>query len=105
MPDLILKRTVDGGTVLVKPPEQFRGAPMGRASRGEPGTVGAKFNLSRVRLDRGGYDETGAYWGLGQALWTYCDGAGRIEGFLRSPDRGTAKEAIRAIHPGARFWR
>lgn len=48
------------------------GAPMGRASFGNPES---KIRLFRVRLDSGGYDDGGAYWGLGQALYCATDGA------------------------------
>jgi hypothetical protein len=52
------------------------GAPMGRDSFGilenvEPRTL----RLYRVRLDISGYDDGGAYWGRGGALWCATDGA------------------------------
>lgn len=50
------------------------GAPMGRREYGtnpEPKSV----RLFRVRLDSGGYDDGGAYWGGGQALWCATDDA------------------------------
>lgn len=52
------------------------GAPMGRDSFGilenvEPRTL----RLFRVRLDAGGYDDGGAYWGHGGTLWCATDNA------------------------------
>lgn len=41
-----------------------RGAPMGRAQRDINNAGAVKLHLERVRLDSGGYDEGGAYWGL-----------------------------------------
>lgn len=40
------------------------GAPMGRLESRE--TPVCKVRLFRVRLDAGGYDDGGAYWGTGQ---------------------------------------
>ena len=49
------------------------GAPMGRASYGADCVESAparSVRLFRVNLDAGGYDDGGAYWGHGQAI--YC---------------------------------
>lgn len=32
----------------------------------------SKFGLSRVRLNQGGYDSRGSYWGIGQPLYHYA---------------------------------
>ncbi|HFL6170873.1 TPA: hypothetical protein ACG4NJ_002217 [Pseudomonas aeruginosa] len=91
------------------------GAPMGR--RDDRGDTDApyKFRLFRVRLDSGGYDDGGAYWGLGQPLYCAdaepvwdasiemeCDGALQ---FLRARDREAAKAEILAQYPNATFYR
>ncbi len=44
------------------------GAPMGRREYHSPPT--GKVRLYRVRINSGGYDDGGAYWGTGQPL--YC---------------------------------
>lgn len=44
------------------------GAPMGRGSSGD--APKGKVRLFEVRLDSGGYDDGGAYWGHGKRL--YC---------------------------------
>ena len=42
--------------------------------------------LFRVNLDSGGYDDGGAYWGHGTALWCARDRSGG-EKFVRAVDR------------------
>ena len=44
------------------------GASMGRSNYGRL-DVARRVRLFRVRLDAGGYDNGGAYWGLGLPLW------------------------------------
>src|SRR5690625_5179711 len=61
------------------------GAPMGRRSYG---TVGYEFaprsvRLFRVSLDGGGYDDGGAYWGIGEPLYCATDDIGYRE-FIRA---------------------
>jgi len=53
------------------------GAPMGRTSYGILDNVEPrKLRLFRVRLDNGGYDDGGAYWGHGGGyVWCATDGA------------------------------
>lgn len=97
-----------------------RGADMGRvATLPIDSKVNVKLHLIRVRLDSGGYDNGGAYWGLGEPLYlTYSDeeypskvGAypmGRSERvwyFLRASNRNEAKELVRAELPNAKFYR
>lgn len=48
------------------------GAPMGRATFGNPTDDPRSVRLFKVNIDSGGYDEGGAYWGLavrGHQLW------------------------------------
>lgn len=69
------------------------GAPMGR--RGNPGIPG-KCYLRRVRLDGGGYDRGGAYWGLGQPLFeVYSDD---FSDYLRAPSRAAAKRELQEAY-------
>lgn len=91
------------------------GAPMGRKSDHLSGLIiepkDPPFTLRRIRLDRGGYDGGGAYWGLGAPLFWWAvtiteDGAtDECSGFLRARDRDDAKRLIIALHPRARFFR
>lgn len=81
------------------------GAQMGR-SRGRkiPADTTSKLIVRRVRLDSGGYDEGGAYWGIGQKLWMVEAIEGADEGLLdyvRACDMATAK----GMFPAARWGR
>ena len=71
-----------------------RGAQMGRHTGPAPSSVGATWQIERVRIDRGGYDQGGAYWGLGAPLWWATDGANDV--YFRARDRATAQAHIRA---------
>ena len=62
-----------------------------------------KFNLQRVRLDSGGYDSGGAYWGHGAPLWAAWSDA--TSDYFRAQDREGAKAAVRAKYPAAMFFR
>lgn len=85
------------------------GAPMGRRnfSDGSPADLPRKFWLRRVRLDSGGYDNGGAYWGHGAPLY-YAETEsvdGEVVRYFRASDREAAKAAIRAEFPNATFFR
>jgi hypothetical protein len=73
------------------------GSPMGRRSDSE---LTGKLHLRRVRLDRGGYDTGGAYWGVGAPLWVAWDDDGN-ERYLRARDRDAAKREL----PGYKFYK
>ena len=94
----------------MKLPKAFssRGADMGRAAKPGPADLPYKFHLQRLRIDAGGYDQGGAYWGLGAPLFWVCDDATHsapVEMFLRAPDREAVKSKIRESYPAARFYR
>ena len=78
------------------------GAPLGQPDRAEPAP---RVHLARVRINAGGYDSGGTYWGIGQPLYQY--GADGRWSYLRATSREAAKEKIRAMPgwAGARFWR
>ncbi len=86
-----------------------RGAPMGRADwdDGAPRDLPRRFYLRRIRLDSGGYDNGGAYWGHGAPLW-YAE-TESVDGeaffFIRATDRAAAKTEVLRRYPGARFFR
>lgn len=48
------------------------GAPMGRRAQGVGGDPTTPFELRKIRINSGGYDDGGAYWGIGQPLYWYC---------------------------------
>ena len=103
------------GTLKLSNVSSPYGAPMGRRdSHADDRTRPIKFALRRVYLDSGGYDNGGAYWGIGaplyQASGEYGEdadgGAGEyVEFYLRAHGREDAKAKIRADYPAARFYR
>lgn len=80
------------------------GAPMGRYGHLHPANE-AKVRVSRVRLDRGGYDSGGAYWGFGEPLYWVRSDDGEISDFFRARDRDEAKEKILDTAPDLKFYR
>lgn len=68
------------------------GAPTGR-STSPLDCAPRSVRLFRVRLDAGGYDDGGAYWGHGGALWcAVCDAGGRQ--FVRAKSRADAARIL-----------
>lgn len=81
------------------------GAPMGRHTGPDFLDVeSGKIYLRRVRINSGGYDSGGAYWGLGQPLYLAQDQDGNCRIF-RASSRQKAKDAILADFEGATFYR
>ncbi len=80
------------------------GASMGRP-RDLPEDTAApiKLHLERVRLDSGGYDKGGAYWGTGLRL--YVAWADDVQLFYRGATREQIKAFVREQIPNARFYR
>lgn len=84
------------------------GAPMGRRADGYIETNLPRFvRLYRVRLDSGGYDDGGAYWGIGSPLWCAEDDDGNRQ-FTRASSReraalilGIPNAALKRSLPGA----
>lgn len=63
-----------------------------------------KLQLQRVRLNSGGYDASGYYWGIDAPLWEVMDKNGDTHHF-RAADRDAAKAEIQKHCPDARFYR
>ena len=82
---------------------------MGRRDAVPPAGPGEqlKLHLRRVRIDSGGYDAGGAYWGFGAPLYQVSGETAEevIEYYLRSVTREHAKVQVQARYPGARFYR
>ena len=79
------------------------GASMGRPDRTAEAETVMKPHLERVRLNSGGYDPGGAYWGHGAPLYVaWGDGQ---EMFFRARDRREAKEIARGVFKNAKFYR
>lgn len=88
-------------------PNFYRGAPMGTPS--SPGTPEpVRFALYKWRLDSGGYDTNGCYWGLrrrGESLYRYSDEHDDASGYVDGFTRDEAKAKVRARFPNATFYR
>jgi cysteinyl-tRNA synthetase len=70
--------------------------------------VGAhKFALWKVRINRGGYDTYGQYFGTGAPIWHgECMCGHHALEFFRAPTRAAAKATVRRMHTlAARFYR
>lgn len=84
------------------------GAPMGRRSHDGGYTVNenaAPMHLVKIRIDSGGYDSGGAYWGIGDPVFYFEAHVTDIRGYVRARDRTAAKAEVRSIHPAAKFFR
>ena len=86
------------------------GARMGRAGVGpiDPDNH-TKWYLQRVRINSGGYDSGGAYWGAGTPVfWAIqsnpADGEDAEELFFRAKNRVAAKEHLLEINPNSKFF-
>jgi len=88
-----------------------RGAPMGRCSNITCGEEDhpVKFNMEKLKLYDGDYDQGGAYWGHtpGTAIfWARGDGIEEVqELFVRATSRADAKAQVRGTFPNARFYK
>lgn len=82
-----------------------RGAALGRPTLKGPADFSGKLTLQRVRLDSGGYDPNGTYFGTGAPLFWYASDDGEIDAVLRASDREAAKRKVSALYPKARFYR
>lgn len=54
-----------------------------------------RLYLERVKLDSGGYDSRGRYFGLGLPLYRASDDRGDVDVELRATDRAHAKDLVR----------
>lgn len=62
------------------------------------------YYLQEVRLDSGGYDQGGAYWGHHQKLYCAFNDYD-VQMYVRAINRDAAKIEVRASDPTARFFR
>jgi hypothetical protein len=69
------------------------GAPMGRWTSPSRKPAGRTVRLFRVILDAGGYDQGGAYWGLGARLYCATDDRD-YQDFVRASSRAAAAVAL-----------
>ena len=84
-----------------------RGAAMGRLTTHDTELShrrSVKLVLRKVRLNQGGYDSNGTYFGCGEPLYWYADSDGTIDAMTRADNRTDAKRVIRGNYPNARFY-
>lgn len=62
-----------------------------------------KTSIERVRLNSGGYDSSGRYFGHGEPLFYFYNRDSW--GHVRARDRADAKAKLRAKCPSTRFYR
>jgi hypothetical protein len=74
--------------------DPMRGAALGRSCEGTPK---GKAYLRKIRLDSGGYDEGGAYWGVGQPIYRAFTPDG-FEDYTRADSRDDAKKHFQTKH-------
>lgn len=67
-----------------------------RASYRQIGALSAgRLYAERIRLNQG-YDSSGLYWGVGEALYRVSDADGDLDVYVRAPDAKTAKTRVEA---------
>jgi hypothetical protein len=90
---------------FIHPVSSQYGSPMGRYTGPDYlDTSAGPLYLRQVNIDTQGYDNGGAYWGLGIPLWETIDqdGNGKI---FRATCRQQAKQIIRQDYPDATFYK
>lgn len=75
------------------------GSSMGRASYNRPSSKPRSVRLFRVRLNSGGYDNGGAYWGTGEPLFCAMGdedstGEEQYRDFVRARSRAEAMKKL-----------
>jgi len=83
-----------------------RGAALGRPTiRDEPPEYTGHLYLWHVRLDAGGYDKNGTYFGAGQRLYWCSNMELTVDYMLRADDRASARELVLKDYPKAKVRR
>jgi hypothetical protein len=81
-----------------------RGAALGRATiKDAPKEYDGKLSLRLVRLDNGGYDRNGTYFGHGQPLYWCASEDGSVDYMLRASCRYNARVAVLCDYPKAKI--
>lgn len=82
-----------------------RGAALGRSSILGEKEYDGKLHLRRVKIDNGGYDSNGTYFGIGAPLYWCASEDGSIDEVRRAAGRDEAKAFFKGAYPKARFYR
>lgn len=68
-----------------------------------------KVYLKKVRLNQGGYTDSGQYFGIGSPLYYYepVEGSQSLgdSGYIRAKNRDHAKKMVTTFIPNATFFR
>lgn len=81
-----------------------RGAAMGRPTiKGEPSYDGQLY-IRKIRLDSGGYDVNGTYFGTGDPLFWVVAPDYSIDRVYRAKNRATLVAELAQTYPRARFY-
>lgn len=57
-----------------------------------------KITMTRVRVNSHGYDQHGAYWGVGSPLYSAHSDDGELNDMIRASSRTAAKMYLRLRH-------
>lgn len=76
-----------------------RGAALGRPSIHAHEHFSGRLTLRRVRLNQGGYDVNGTYFGQGQPLYWCASADGDVDFMLRADSRAKARATVLARYP------
>ncbi len=82
-----------------------RGAALGRNSyhADKPKEWEGKLYLRKIRLNAGGYDSNGTYFGHGSPLYWCSSADNEIDFMIRAPNRFEAEMNILQQYPKAKF--
>lgn len=82
------------------------GARQGRTKEISGGYTDQPLRLNQVRINDGGYDVGGAYWGVSKRpLWCAWTNKVQVRIYVRAPTRAAAKDSVQLLLPTARFIR
>lgn len=108
LPGWVVPATLAAGVVtlmwLMRRDDRRQTYAPNRRRRYRPNTTD-KVRLVRVRLNRGGYDSRGRYFGVGAPLYRFETDDGEIHGYVRARDRQHARLEVLKRHPQARMRR
>jgi len=81
-----------------------RGAALGRPGYHDHGYKGRLY-YSKIRLNRGGYDNLGTYFGVGEPLYWVHNDECTVDFVIRAPSRKRARALILERYPNANVRR
>jgi hypothetical protein len=81
-----------------------RGAALGRSSHHAetPPDFEGRLYIRRVRLNSGGYDRNGTYFGVGEPIYWCRSEDCEIDFMLRADSRGTAVVKVKRQYPNSK---